>query len=543
MKPPPRDKWDRETALVAQIAACASFVSFVFYSQHNYLLLYGDAVAHINIARRVFDSLTPGLLQLGTVWLPLPHLLMLPFLLSDSLWQSGIGGSLPSLAAYVLATAGMFRLGRQTLSLYAEPNFAARAAAWSAAVIYGANPNLLYLQTTAMTEPLYLAFFVWSVVYFSEFAHAAESDAESARASLLRCGGCLLGACLTRYDGWFLAAALCLAALVTGWKHGELRRSVAKFVVVAVLAPALWLAYNAVIYRNPLEFANGPYSARAIEQKSIAEGVAPHPGSHNFTVAASYFLKSAEFNVAEGKWQVIWVALLLLGPTIILFTNRRLWPLLLLAVPLPFYVLSVARGNTPIYVPGWWPFSYYNTRYGIELLPAMAVCAALAMHLLLRFAQNRATKTAVTLGVLILVAGSYASVRRAQPICFREAWTNSSARIALETEVATNIRKLPHDARLLMYLGDHVGALQQAGFPLRQVINEGNHRPWKEPADPDGLWEHALADPARFVDLVVAFDGDPVAQHVEKRDLTSMIVVRTVGQPAVTIYATRRWQR
>ena len=46
--------------------------SFLYYFQHNDLLLYGDAVAHINIARRVFDSQTPGLLQLGTVWLPLP---------------------------------------------------------------------------------------------------------------------------------------------------------------------------------------------------------------------------------------------------------------------------------------------------------------------------------------------------------------------------------------------------------------------------------------------------------------------------------------
>ena len=76
-------RWDRETALVAQLAACVSFISFAFYFQHSDLLLYGDAVAHINIARRVFDSRTPGLLQLGTVWLPLPHLLILSFLISD----------------------------------------------------------------------------------------------------------------------------------------------------------------------------------------------------------------------------------------------------------------------------------------------------------------------------------------------------------------------------------------------------------------------------------------------------------------------------
>src|SRR4030081_208487 len=91
MKLQPAHHWDRETALVAQFAACVSFIAFVFYFQHGDLLLYGDAVAHINIARRVFDSRTPGLLQLGTVWLPLPHLLMVPFLWSDWMWQTGIG--------------------------------------------------------------------------------------------------------------------------------------------------------------------------------------------------------------------------------------------------------------------------------------------------------------------------------------------------------------------------------------------------------------------------------------------------------------------
>src|ERR1700691_1325951 len=113
----PTRYWDRETALAAQLAACISFISFAYYFQHGGLLLYGDAVAHINIARRVFDSRTPGLLQLGTVWLALPHLLMIPFLLSDSAWQSGIGASIPSMIAYALGAAGIFRLVRNALSL------------------------------------------------------------------------------------------------------------------------------------------------------------------------------------------------------------------------------------------------------------------------------------------------------------------------------------------------------------------------------------------------------------------------------------------
>src|SRR5271167_2653628 len=101
---------DRATTHVAGIPALVSLLSFFYYFRHNDLLLYGDAVAHINIARRVFDSQTPGLLQLGTVWLPLPHLVMIPFILSKAMWQNGVGGSIPSMIAYVFGVVGIFRL-------------------------------------------------------------------------------------------------------------------------------------------------------------------------------------------------------------------------------------------------------------------------------------------------------------------------------------------------------------------------------------------------------------------------------------------------
>src|SRR5215475_8876367 len=105
-------RWDAEVRLLLWLTGCISLLSFFYYFQRGDVLLYGDAVAHINIARRVFDSRTPGLLQLGTVWLPLPHLLMIPLLLSDSAWQSGIGGSIPSMTAYVLGVIGIYRLAR-----------------------------------------------------------------------------------------------------------------------------------------------------------------------------------------------------------------------------------------------------------------------------------------------------------------------------------------------------------------------------------------------------------------------------------------------
>jgi len=539
----PASTRDPDISLLALLATCASMAAFFYHLRHGQVLLYGDAVAHINIARRVFDSRTPGLLQLGTVWLPLPHLLIIPFIVSLQAWQSGAGGSAPSMAAYVLGVVGMFRLVRSATSFNLPPDSSARIAAWIAAGIYAANPNLLYLQSTAMTESLYLALSVWALVYFTEFVQQitfpAPREESTAARSLIKCGFCLVAACFTRYDGWFLSVLLVLASMLALFgqrmRRGTLRPAFTKFILLAAAAPALWIGYNAVIYRNPFEFANGPYSARAIAQKDPAQG--NHPGKDRLAVAATYFMKSAESNLAEGYWQKAWL-LLALGGTLLILADRRLWPLLLLWMPLPFYSLSVAHGGVPIYVPSWWPFSYYNVRYGIELLPAFAAGLALVVYFAARFSRNMVGKILVAVAVIAVVSGSYGTVWRSQPVCFREALANSRGRIALESQVADVLKQLPGDSTILMYLGDHVGVLQRAGIPIKRVINEGNHLPWRRPADPEALWEKALADPAKYADFVIAFEGDPVAQALKPRKLYTIEVLHAYGQAPASIYLT-----
>lgn len=537
-------RWDGETALVAWFAICISVFSFLSYLRQGEILLYGDAVAHINIARRVFDSRTPGMLQLGTVWLPLPHLLMVPFLLSPWAWQTGIGGSLPSMVAFGLGAVGVFRLLRGTVRP-SSSDILTRIVPWLGAFIYAANPNLIYLQSTAMTETLFLALFVWSVVYFYEFTQACKNvkQGESiASSSLKKCGLCLAGACLTRYDGWLVAAIVSGAAgfvvLRSSPSIQQLRRRLTTFVLLAAAAPALWLAYNALIYRNPLEFANGPYSAKAIERKTSVAGAPLHPGAGNLPVAASYFLKSAELNLGKSIWGRMWIVLLLTGSLLASLLRPYTTPLLLLWAPLPFYALSIAYGSVPIFLPAWWPFSFYNTRYGIELLPAFAVFAPLVMYLVATLTSNFKARVAIATALVLFAGGSYASIFH-DPICWREARVNSRTRMAVEGEVAAYLKALPPDSTLLMYLGDHVGALQQAGIPLRRVINEGNHRVWKQPSDPEGLWERGLANPEQFADFVITFENDPVSA-VPKNQLTAIAVIHASGQPQATVYQTHR---
>jgi hypothetical protein len=555
---PPLAPGASDINLLVWLATCLSIFAFLFYYRQGEILLYGDAIAHINIARRVFDSKTPGLLQLGTVWLPLPHLLMIPFIVSKQMWRSGAGGSLPSMTGYVFAVIGVFRFTRGVLARTAGPDRYARFAGWTAAITFAANPNLIYMQSTAMGETLYLAFFIWAVVYFADWTRGLNA--------LTKCGLCLVAACFTRYDGWFLSASMIAAAVavwiwrrpkatVEGRATGPLRKTasapvILRFILIAASAPAVWLAYNATVYRNPLEFANGPYSAKAIEKKTQTAGTSGHPGSGNPELAALYFLKSAEDNVAQNEWlQRAWIlvglaALILVAtrhPYVIAPSlNPSTLSLFFLLVPLLFYGLSVAYGGVPIFIPNWWPFTHYNVRYGLQLLPALAVAIAFVVYLTFRAEGiNARVRLAALIIVFALVGVSYASIWRATPICLKEAQVNMRTRTQFQVELARWLEKLPPDSTLLMYLGDHVGALERAAFPLKRTINEGNHRVWKQPNDPQGLWEHALADPGKYADYVLAFEGDPVWQAVHDKNLHELIELHVGGQPRAILYAAR----
>lgn len=512
--------------LIAFITSIISVTAFYLYFRTGQVLLYGDAVAHIHIARRVVDSLTPGPLQLGTVWLPFPHLLMLPFIWIDRLWQSGIAGAIPSMLAYVVSSVGLYRLTKAITS---------KTAARLAVLIFAGNPNLIYMQSTAMTETVFLATLIWAIYYFTRFMHAArEGDEPTARRALYRGAAVFFAAVLTRYDGWFMAAtAMLFVGLTFGSANRDFQRRITKparnFMLLMAAGPALWLGYNYAIFSNPLEFATGAYSARAIAERTATKGDPPHPGQNHVNTAGVYFLKAARLNVAEGRWENVLFILAVVGMFLSL-PQARIRPALLLWMLVPFYMLSVAYGGVPIFLPQWWPFSYYNVRYGLQLLPAIAIFAAVTAEVVLGFVREKVARQSVIVLFVGVVILSDLSVWSAVPISLREARVNSVTRMAFETALTAELQKLPPGSRLLMFTANHPGALQSAGIPLKRVVNEGNHR----------IWEAALVDPAKAVDYIIAIEGDPVAGAIASRPGTFSPIARiqTPEKPSATIYRT-----
>jgi hypothetical protein len=506
-------------ALTSAISVCA----FWFYYTQGSTLLYGDAVAHLNIARRVFDSQTPGFFQLGTVWLPLPHLITIPFIANDWLWKNGIGASIPSLLAYIAGTLGVFRLVRALCS---------RTAAWIASAIYALNPNLIYIQSTGMTESLYLALIIWTIVFFADFIQFARENPDRARRSLDGCALVLCAAMMVRYDGWFLAAVLSVALVIFLFHLRDasrpLLRSAIGFMLLTFLTACLWLAYNHVHYGNALEFGNGPYSAGAIQQRSRTATMQTYPGEHSARTAALYFLKVTGLNLGEGGTDKLLLAAAFIALLAILYFSRRFWPWMLLWTPLVFYIICIGWGSVPIYLPEWWPFSYYNVRYGLQLLPAVAVFTAAGYELLRNFLPGRLIAT----GAAVIIAVSYGSVWWHTPICLREAEVNGSVRLKFDHQLATELERLEKKTTILMDCSAHPGAAEIAGVPFRRVLRESN----------PPYWEMALTRPAQSADYVVAIDGDDVWRAVRlfPQGLQPVAIVGTLPGPRAVVYKSVR---
>jgi hypothetical protein len=518
-----------ETWPVALVAVLLSFIALLLCFSRGYLLLYGDAVAHLGIARRILDSHNPGLIQLGGVWLPLPHLLMLPFVQKLEWWQNGLAGAFPSLICYIAGVAGFYRLARHLLM----PRWAVTATAF-----YALNPDLLYLATTAMTEPLFLALLIWTTLLTVECVEAVYAARESVIARrMILLALFILAAVYTRYDGWVLGAAVwCVVTFALARRRDVWRKIVPSFVLFTVLVvagPVGWLAYNQHFFHDPLDFIRGPYSASAIEKKTAAPGLEHYHGWHSPFWALVYYTRSAQVDAAfwETGFLVMTAAI---GGLMIAIRRRLALPAILLWIPLPFYVYAVAYGSVPIFIPQLWPHSYYNSRYGTEMLPALALFALLAVEWLEgRWSQTQPfAKRLMQPIALLLIALNTLGMMYVTPLVLKEALNNSTTRIGFESALARQLLRFPKGSTILMYNSDHVGALQDAGIPLRQTVNEGDY----------DSFHAALAAPAEHAAYVVAIAGDPVSTAVSAHPegLTELTILCTTGQPCARIYRSDR---
>ncbi|HRP08345.1 MAG TPA: hypothetical protein PLL69_07645 [Gemmatimonadales bacterium] len=345
------------------------------------------------------------------------------------------------------------------------------------------NPSLLYLQSTAMTEPLLLGFMTASVALLDRWwDHPEESK------TLWWAGLLAAFAVGSRYDGWFLVA---LAVPFILWRSRSILAAT-RFALLPLLMVGLWLWYNWHYFGDPLEFQRGAWSAAAQQSALADQGLLPTRG--NLPLATWYYLGAA--GLCSGFILMIAGA----AGTLAVFRKGAGMAMLLLSSALAFNVIALVAGQSVIALPWTTPAGVLNLRYGVMLLPALALGSAAALAAI---GDSRRRVTALVV-ILALQAGAWAWRFPNQAGALREALAiRDGDRVQMDVSIW-----LEHNydrGRVLISPALNVS-------PRSRIAMRDRIHPWSWETGPA-----ALADPGSTVDWVLVDErnqSDPVTAAV-----------------------------
>jgi hypothetical protein len=420
-------------------------------------LSHYDARAHLVVARRVFDSLTPGWRQLGAVWLPLPHLLNLIPVQWNWAYRTG------AIAVAISIVALAWGLARLAEWMYRRTNSRALAVATPALVLL--NPNLLYLGSTPMTEPLLIGLSLAAVAAFDAWIEVP-TDSTRRRAAWLTAA-----LVLTRYEGWLVASGLVSIAFIAGRRRPvrdlvglvtPAAGAIACFLLLSVTSTGRWLPSTDFFVPNG-EALHQPLTAASLIWNGMLK-----LGNTPLAIAG---LIGAAVCVARSRRRV-----------------ARLLPLALtMAAALP---LAAFTDGHP-----------FRIRYMVPLVAASAVLAGVALSALPRRVQAWAAPALVAVSVWL---SPPFSLTAPMPV---EAQWETPFRVQRQT-VSRALAARYDGTPILASMGSLAHYMHESaaiGLNIANFVHEGN----------GDLWMEALRSPRRSVHWILieerAEGGDMLA--------------------------------
>jgi hypothetical protein len=510
-------------AVMALAAALGGAYAAWHYHRLGLTLSHYDARGHLVVARRIADSITPGWQQIGAVWLPLPHLLNAIPVQADLFYRTGASAVAISIASYAMAAGAIGWI----LLMLTESVFAAVAGA----AVFALNPNVLYLQSTPMTEPLLLATTTMAVAVSIAWCQA---DLPIQRADLKVCttpeGGegtpsnglsaglpasarvldaratarlaeapearrpqaCHVGwafalACLTRYEAWPVTASALAAAAWTRWRRAERLPAVARDISAIAVYPALAIVAFAVFSRVVIGewFLAGGFFVP--ENKALGDPV---------MAAAEIGWGARMLSGAPLTWVgAVGIAIALgLG----LGSRRRADMLMVVAL------LAMAAIPWAAFLNGH-PF---RIRYMVPLIAVEAIGAGLVAGLV----PGRRLRAASAAALLVLAAYELRPLDASAPMVIEAQWDRPNA--PARARLTACLGRPSRGEKIMASMGSLGHYMQEAsasGFAIRDFLHEGN----------GDIWLAALNGPRPFVRWVLieekAEGGDMLARLARER--------------------------
>lgn len=499
----------KHTELFVTFAAVViSIIAYLYFSAKGLTLVFGDSLGHLNIARRVFDSPTNGMSQLGGYWLPTFQVFMLPTIWIDYFWRTGFSGSLISMISYVLIVIFIYKLTNLITKKKLPSVFAA--------LIIMLNPNLIFMQSAPMTETLFIATLVISIYYFYKWLLYLEIS------DMILSGFFILLTSLTRYEGWAAvvgSSGLLLFEWIKSKGSVKWEQAFIFFSILAWYGIMLWVLWGLVLFHDPLEFLHNELSSgNQTKLQYLHNGFLEPTGYHNILEAILTNILAATHTVGLA---VILLGMIgginLIGNNYKNFFNIKILSLFLLLTPFLINIITVYAGSVPVEVaelsnvPA--PGNIFNIRYSLFLLPAMALFIALI--------SKKKTIMAI-LAIIILVNYSVLFFDDGGKFyIFRDTGASNSASLNNKngfSQSVTWFKKNYNGGLIIASTGGNDVFMHEAGFHLNNYIVEGSYK----------IWDKALNNPAKYAKWVIISKSnylDAVYNHINKKRLYANFAV------------------
>ena len=429
------------------IALIVGTTAAVSYYSRDLTLSHYDAKAHLVVARRIVDSMQPGWMQIGAVWLPLPHLLNLIPVQVDALYRTGLSAVAFSVAGFVLgATALWVVVARATGS---------SLAAWAAFAVFAAHPDVLYLQATPMTESLLMGLCLVGITLTWKWV------VDDSSANPWAAGTVLALACLTRYEAWPTTVAALMLSFGALVRTGVSARPALARVAVLGTYPAIAILAFMVLSRL------------TVGRWLVTGGFFDIDPSLYHEPAA--VLAAVHLGVRRLNGDLM-TAISVVGLAVVLVSIARARSAAHLAVILALGACIAL----PLYA--FWNGHPFRIRYMVPLTMSVAALAGLGVGLLPRLRR-------VAAAVVVLAAFVETPPLSGESPMVVEAQRDAANVVGRRSVTECLLRNYDHTP-ILASMGSLAPYMQEtarAGFSIRQFIHEGIGQ----------LWADSLIDPSR----------------------------------------------
>jgi hypothetical protein len=490
-------------ALLAATAGMAGVVAALYYHRMGLTLSHYDARGHLVVARRIVDSITPGWQQIGAVWLPLPHLLNALPVQIDFFYRTGASAVAISIVSFAAAAGAIAWI---VIAITESP-----LAALAAAAVFVLNPNVLYLQSTPMTELLFMALITVALAMLIEGAGGAglagaagqAVSGGSGEARQARWTGIAFAlACLTRYEAWPVTAAALVLAVWVLWRGGASLRQALRRVSAIALLPAIacigFMIFSRVVIGEWF-VASGFFvpenKARAdlwMAVKEIAWGAQMLSSAPLMWLGAAGLCISLGLAVGFARGLSLDVRVGSDGAG--LTARRRLAAILAIAL--------LGTAATPLLA--FYKGHPFRIRYMVPLVAAQAIGVGVASG------AFRKARAPVAMTIAVLAAVTLRPLDRSAPMVVEAQW--DSPNVPARARVTACLGPPQPGDKIMASMGSLAHYMQEAslaGFALRDFLHEGN----------GDIWLAAIEGPrpfARWVLIEEKAEGGDLLAHLAR---------------------------